>query len=822
MTSGAIMLLLLVSMPLALGSTVTRPAIWFTHQSILALLVAAWGFFWIKKDKTLPIHPIIILPFAMAGWSILQVLPLPPALLETIAPASDRLYHKALDSLFLYGNGQWRSISVAVPAGVSATIWLLLATSASLIASFIFAKRRLYRLLLITIAVVAIIMTFIGLAHMAMRENSLFGIISAPKLETFFRTTLINNNNAAAYLGMASLLLLGLSLHDSRRQFRLMYAAMSGLCGVGVMLTLSRGSIVIFILSIAILTGAFIKGLKARLAALLFLIAVISVSLYLASESLPHEMGNLADSTQISAKFDTWQDAITMIAATPLTGIGYGAYAAGVSYFSNGTGGVTRAIFPENIFLQLFGEFGLPFGLTIFLILTIFLMRTARRSQPSRTMAASAIALIYALLHDLSDFALMIPAIFLTWMIILGALNGNIHRQKELETRLPRVNSAALGIAMISLALLHFSLGSWAFANNQESVQLRLHKAVNNMQISEIDFEAEMKRCISLFPADYYLRMLASEHYRHKGWSSTAKRILHLKKAVELNRVSPLPRRMLGQAYFEIGDRNNARKEFTQALQFAFKDTGLLRTVSLAGFHGRELADMFPRNTEVLRHSTRILRTMGNNIAAAILYEECLPPNAGKDDLVLAANALISLGRIESAKKILEKIEINYPKASEPWQIKAAIYAKEKRYSDALQAYEKAASPGGGDSRLHLMAVEISLKAGDLEKAEQFLSKVRAHDRENLSVYFFLRGEMNRLKHKYQSALTDFSLASSHAPNNCSFLVKIADMNYALEHLDKAIEFYLKAADCAGGKKSQELRRKASGLKKKADISSND
>jgi len=807
-------------MPLALGSTVTRPDIWYAHQSILALLIAAWGFFWIRKNRALPIHPIILLPLAMSCWSALQLIPLPPGVLETIAPASDRLYHQALDSLFFYGNGQWRSISMAVPAGISATIWLLLASAAALIASFLFAKRRPYRLMLTAIAAAALLMTFIGLGHMAARENALFGMVAAPAVATFFRTTLINNNNAAAYLGMASLLLLGLCLHDSRKQFRLMYAAMSGLCAVSVMLTLSRGSIVVFIIAMAILAIILIKGLRAKLAVLLFIVAVISTSLYLASESLPDELSSLTDSSQIRAKMDTWQDAIELLQAAPLIGVGFGSFASTINIFSNGAGGVTRAIFPENIILQLLGEFGVPFGAAVLLIIIVFILRTTRRTRPSRTMAASAVALIYLLMHDLSDFALMIPAIFLAWMVLLGALNGKIHRQEELANRLPRISSVWLGTAMIALALLHFSLGSWAYANNQKSVQLRLHKAANNMQISEKDFEAEMNKCISRYPADYYLRMLASEHYRLKGWSSAAKRIMHLKKAIEMNRVNPLPRRMLGRAYIQIGDRVKAREEFTKALQFAYKDRDLIKDVSLAGFRGREMADMFPRNIEVLRHTTHILREMGNTNAAAILYEESLTDDAEKDDMVLAACSLASLNKIEASRRILEILEKEYPKSNESWQIKAAMLVAENKYSEALLAYDKAIIAQGNDSNLLLKAADIALRARNAEKAGQFLSKVRAHNRENLGLYFYLRGEMHLQSKKYQSALTDFTLASNHAPENCNYMVKMADVNLLLEHADKAVALYIKAAVCAGGRKSIELRRKAENLRKAMNVPS--
>ena len=803
---------LLVTMPLLLGSTVTRPTPLFIQQSLLALVVITWGVVLTIENRRIPVHISILLPLALALIGYLQAVPLPPSIIESLAPASAHWYHVSLDSLFLYGQGQWKPISPAVTQTIATANWIALAGCAALIASFLFARRRSYKKLTILIGCTTFFMAMLGVGHMAAHEQNILGIFQSSPVATFFHSTFVNPNNAGAYLGLGSLLLLGLALHEKRRQHRLMYAAMSGICGIGVMLTLSRGSIIVFILALLALAGIVIKGYKAKIATAVFAFAVIIASSYLAADPLFKELASFSTPAQISAKINTWIGAFHVVKAAPLTGMGLGSFSSIIHLYQTTAAGLSRAIFPENIILQMFVEIGIPLGSLVLIALIVVLLTLIRRTQPSRMMVACSLGLLYVLVHDFADFALLVPSIFFTWIILTAALTGRLFRRSNMRKRLHLVPGRILGGAFIAVGLMHFTLGSWAFANNPYAVQKRMHTLATDKGISEKDFEEKANKLIDLYPTDYYLRLLASEHYRLQGWSGAAKRIMHLEKGASLNSVSPLPRRLLGQAYADIGNKEKSRKQFYEGLRYAFKDVRLIEIAIESGFHKAELAELFPRNLEVARYSTRILKRLGEEEAAAILYEEALTAKAEAKDLKVSACALARMGESVRAKNILSRLKKEYPGSVEPWKVEAALLVSEGKYSKALEAYEKAIKENESDNLLLLKAADIALKADNPKKTKAFLDRVKASDNKLLGSFFYIRGQLNMHQRHYNAAYKDFKLASAHEPNSCGYLQSMAKALEVSKRNKEAIRSYKKAAKCFGGSKGKKLFKKAKKL----------
>jgi putative inorganic carbon (HCO3(-)) transporter len=108
-----------------------------------------------------------------------------------------------------------------------------------------------------------------------------------------------------------------------------------------------------------------------------------------------------------------WQDALRIIWAFPLVGVGIGNFNLPLSRYAH------------NIFLQIWAETGI-LGLFSFIWLIVEVMKSALKNMGSldnrNRIALLLTAIIIFLIHNLFDFSFFLPEIAILWWIILGMI----------------------------------------------------------------------------------------------------------------------------------------------------------------------------------------------------------------------------------------------------------------------------------------------------------------------------------------------------------------------------------------------------------------
>jgi len=144
----------------------------------------------IRNRETLKIDGFWLILSVGLLFCLLQILPLPPSLIQLLSPVTSSLYHETLDSLGLYGQGQWRALSLdvaetAFALGGYATLLILYFLAANLL-----AHGRSFKRLIALIASTGVGLAMIGFTNKALGLDSIFGLYHFPSPPRFLFSTL--------------------------------------------------------------------------------------------------------------------------------------------------------------------------------------------------------------------------------------------------------------------------------------------------------------------------------------------------------------------------------------------------------------------------------------------------------------------------------------------------------------------------------------------------------------------------------------------------------------------------------------------------------
>ena len=385
------------------------------------------------------------------AWVILQIVPLPPSIVQLISPERWKIA-SAARSAAGYGLTAWLPLSVAPPSSLAQLLYVV-----PYMAAFLGARElarawgKINRLWLL-IAPVLVIATFQSLVGLGQYFESA-GVKDAPPatgsyvnydhfsgllemalpLATMWaaavwiearirqRKTLWTGLGTAALLGVAVILLAGIVVSSSRMGF-LIAVTLVGL--LAAMWSIERREA----------AGAFVtwKGwLFPILLPVAIAILVPTNALLLRFAGLPGA-GDVADDGRVQI----WRASMDVVKAYPLTGVGLGAFQQGMYPFELGISTLTAG-FAHNDYLQIVAELGLP-GLVLFAALGVYIFRklirvAARPDSKNWALAAGLLGSLVAIgLHSLVDFNLYIPANALIFAWLAGiAASPSLRRTRE-------------------------------------------------------------------------------------------------------------------------------------------------------------------------------------------------------------------------------------------------------------------------------------------------------------------------------------------------------------------------------------------------------
>ncbi len=437
--AGLAVLLLLCPLPLG-GNRPWTMAVIQTVIAFLTLLLAAGA---LRPDEASRRLKDLFWPAVLAlpalAWGLYQTLPwIPPSWAHPVwAMAQDAL------------NGPVTpAIAVNPEAARAEWIMLLAMVQVFLISFWVAVKPVFARGLLWTVTIAALFYALYGLGlHFAELEHALYPPTPEAKISTGLTGPFANRNHFAVYLGLglvAGFALAGEGLRTRSRsgwgmraglaRFAAVVSGPGALYGTGLLilftaliLTTSRAgtaSVLAGLISVGLCfaaktrgAGRWAVGAGAGLTAIL-----LAVIVAWSGAGLAARLGQL--DPELAGRMEAWRAALSMIRDAPFLGTGLGSFADLYPLYAEERYTEAAFVRAHNEYLDLAAGLGLPAALAWLAALAwigvLCLAGLGRRRHTLAGVTAALGAMTILGLHSLVDFAPEIPAVTLTFAVLLG------------------------------------------------------------------------------------------------------------------------------------------------------------------------------------------------------------------------------------------------------------------------------------------------------------------------------------------------------------------------------------------------------------------
>jgi tetratricopeptide (TPR) repeat protein len=534
--AGWVRLALVALAPLALGSV--HPWVVAT-ESLLAVGVLAATLLpghrssrW-DRPYTVP-WPVIAL-FGATILTLLQIIPLPPAVLAWISPEGEMLGRSAAQLAGVEPG--WRPLSLDASA-TSLQALRVLGLFSLAFAQVVVTRRegiQAVRKLLWALAIAGGASVALGGMRELIGSRALLGFyvpVEALPADTAFKATFVNPNHQGAFLGLAALAALTVALRSSDRLGRVAGWLLAAACMAATILTRSRGSAVAAGLGLIALVWILAasgrrKGTPALpivAGAVAVLLAVVTAATLIGWVSLTDEWRTTFEGGIGEAAWSKWgvvESSGSLISDYPAFGVGRGAFEATFSRYNDVA---PHLSFPylENEPVQAIAEWGAVGGGLILALLTFGTVFHAVRRFRDPLLAGPTVILTALAIHNLVDFNLSFNGLALPAAALLGCLTSGVG-EKEGHTRVSRLVGTPIRrrTILVSVAFLialggFLAAGPYGASLRDDVSALRARAAGATLEKDEV------RAAILRHPASFLLPLVAGESFLHRGDVSAA------------------------------------------------------------------------------------------------------------------------------------------------------------------------------------------------------------------------------------------------------------------------------------------------------------
>ncbi|MCP4447222.1 MAG: hypothetical protein GY811_18015 [Myxococcales bacterium] len=402
-------------------------------------------------------RPALLVFLAVCGAvTLLQVLPLPQAIVAILSPAKHNLLVANASAM-----GAELPSFMAISLDPSATLRELVKLVAYLFFAYtclrLAAKRS--RHLLQAVAAIGGVVALLAFAHSTLGLHALYGLYEPEFARSpTLLAPLLNTNHLAGLMALCSSLALGLALHCDGKQ-RSVWIVCLLLCGGVGVLTESRGGVVALGLGLsltAIVTiiqkrsrlssamGALDK--KTTIAQVVVGLCVLTLLAATTGGGVLRELGNTKaeEITGDVGKLELWGASLPIVARHPVLGVGRGAFEPAIARlrFSR----LSHASL-ENEYLQAIVDWGLV-GAALASAALVFLVFAALKRWRLGPLEAGAISGLFALaFHSTVDFGLSLPGVALPAIAVLATVTQGQLTPISKGHYLPRIVSILFALA---------------------------------------------------------------------------------------------------------------------------------------------------------------------------------------------------------------------------------------------------------------------------------------------------------------------------------------------------------------------------------------
>lgn len=457
------MLVAVIFTALAFGSN--EPWSVGLFQLMITLLLLLWIIKSVADRRVKIIVPALALP--IAGLFVL-------GLAQSIA--------------YTGSDGQIRSLSMDVEATRGATLMLFFLLASFIIVRNFFVTRERLGAMANVLIVYGLAMSVFALMQYFTWDGRIYWTRPTPWGIAF--GPFVNRNHYAGYMEMLAPLPLALILaRGVRKESWVFYGFAAAIMSISVFVSLSRGGMVSVIAGTAfvvVMSSRLVrkrrearmndesKGAKryvidpppSRLkkAATVFALALAIVAgifwigaeglINRASQSIDQMKGGDDQQAALFARQEIWKDTLKMFKASPVLGVGLGAYETVFPIYARHDG-MFVVNYAHNDYLQALSDGGIV-GFVLALLFLVLLFRAVARSMKGSDPMLAGLALgcgagVFSLLvHSMFDFNLQIPSnalLFLFLSAVLSRIAASVDEHKAEGAMSRAVNAEAGGYA---------------------------------------------------------------------------------------------------------------------------------------------------------------------------------------------------------------------------------------------------------------------------------------------------------------------------------------------------------------------------------------
>ncbi|HEY4117524.1 MAG TPA: O-antigen ligase family protein, partial [Byssovorax sp.] len=508
---------------------------------------------------------VSLLCFALAGYCLLQCVPLPLGLLERIAPTNADIWRHALDPL-----DRTRSFA---PISLDPGATVREALRWTMYGAAFFSARTLARLRGAPLGVglvfgAAALLAAVTLAHELVQATRVYGIYT-PRfpVPVEHMGPLLNSNNLAGYLNLGAMCGMGFLLSRRSEVPRVVVGLGLALVAAIAVRAASRAGVAallagVLLFGAIVLRGALREGSRRRsLGALGLLGGVVASGVLLAllggSDNIRAE---LFTDNIVKLRLMSWVR--PLIADFPIFGVGRGAFEGVFPAYQTEPGAHIVYTHVEDFPLHWAAEWGVPVALAALVLFAWFLRPSALGAKRSTIAMAATIGVFVLAAQNLLDLGFEIPALPLALAVCAGSLLGD--RRTGARTSSPpkrRSVVVPLAVAGAVLAALVLATGIHDVAEDRDRMLADYDEAPRTAAGGEAVF-AELGQMIERHPADSYFPLIgAAEAWRLRSPRAMA----WLERTLERAPINGRAHLLLAQLLVAKGAREQALLELRYA-----------------------------------------------------------------------------------------------------------------------------------------------------------------------------------------------------------------------------------------------------------------
>lgn len=777
--SRAILLLAVLLAPLGYGG---NNATWNTFLTGLLLLGAvSVG---VRAGKLGRISsPVLLLTLLGLLLSLIQLIPLPIAWIQSVFPGTYQLLPVLWTPVLTH-----HPIGLDVPGSHHEIVKMIGYFSAAWLVGHTFQGVKWRGYLWRAIAISGVIVVAIGFVHPLLGVTKIYGLVTVK--DAFIVTPFVNANHAAAFLGVTSLVAMGLVLNEESRM-RFAYGAMVLATGAGLLLTFSRGGIIAYVMSMIFLFASrqlqhqTPRGWRENAVPFLALfLGMTAVAGFLTANAILEELSTLASVESGLGKFSTWGPTLTMMGEFPILGIGRGSFESVYPYY-RATAEQMSWTHVENEWLQTLLDYGIPGGLSILGLASFCFYKAVGSHGGSPLKLAGIAALFFLGLHNLVDFNLMQSSISLLAVVILTLVYPRKTRERS-DKRGGFLGS--LVVCCVLIGLLGWSSVQSVGRSLKQDTN-RLAQVLKEPKQSWSQKETASLEIVSRHPADYFLPLMVA-NYTVNHVAEAGATLRWTNRAMYLNPQAYRPHAYAAYTLWKMGAKAQALTEFKLSAKlyppatfrfarFIISKGGTLEDLSgLASVGGMV-------QVEVARY---LFETKHERAALELLQEETILQVAKAGHVKL--NILLALNEFQKAHTLALRLVSMHSQNEIFYSLGADAAAKAGNLPGALKLLRDGLSYANDKWLLINRRVMVLLEAGRFSEAEKSseLLLVYANSKAEQARSHWLVGMCHEKQGRRMKALKEYEIASRYAAQQPKYKVAMASIYYEIGEYQQAFK----------------------------------